>query len=240
MTTDKLIIDEQGRTEDGSLVYSSLRLFMQLLAYGNCQDERLLTTALQDADIESVLYRDLNDPQGIGLLTMSETPSFFVDQLRTVLSQAPFVAMTLKPEYTMFGRTYSIGYETKLEHVLLRRPRERVFSTELEWAVYYPVRRAGSFEQLPPEEQRKILMEHGQLGSAFGAENYAVDIRLACHGIDKNDNDFIIGILGKDLHPLSALVQAMRKTQQTSRHLASLGPFFVGKAFWHSHPTTTP
>ena len=32
--------------------------------------------------------------------------------------------------------------------------------------------------------------------------------------------------------PLSALVQAMRKTQQTSLYLDRLGPFFVGRAVW--------
>jgi chlorite dismutase len=60
------------------------------------------------------------------------------------------------------------------------------------------------------------------------------DIRLASHGLDKNDNDFVIGVLGKDLFPLSALIQAMRKTKQTSQYLESLGPFFVGKAIWQS------
>ena len=50
---------------------------------------------------------------------------------------------------------------------------------------------------------------------AFGAADYAHDVRLACHGLDRDDNDFVIGLIGKDLFPLSALVQAMRKTQQT-------------------------
>ncbi|HEY5567238.1 MAG TPA: hypothetical protein VIM81_08350, partial [Gammaproteobacteria bacterium] len=57
---------------------------------------------------------------------------------------------------------------------------------------------------------------------------------LACHGLDKNDNDFIIGLLGRKLHPLSAIVQEMRKTEQTSQYLDSLGPFFVGNVLWRS------
>ena len=50
---------------------------------------------------------------------------------------------------------------------------------------------------------------------AFGAADYAHDVRLACHGLDRDDNDFVIGLIGKDLFPLSAVVQSMRKTQQT-------------------------
>jgi chlorite dismutase len=34
--------------------------------------------------------------------------------------------------------------------------------------------------------------------------------------------------VGKDLHPLSHLVQAMRKTRQTSEFIEKMGPFFVG------------
>ena len=38
----------------------------------------------------------------------------------------------------------------------------------------------------------------------------------------------------KELFPLSAIVQTMRKTQQTSLYLERLGPFFVGRAVWQS------
>jgi chlorite dismutase len=68
----------------------------------------------------------------------------------------------------------------------------------------------------------------------FGRAGYATDIRLACHGLDKNDNDFVIALLGRELYPLSACVQAMRKTKQTAHYLESLGPFFIGKAIWQS------
>jgi chlorite dismutase len=68
----------------------------------------------------------------------------------------------------------------------------------------------------------------------FGAADYVHDIRLACHGLDQDDNDFVIGLTGKDLYPLSAIVQTMRKTQQTSLYLQKLGPFFVGRAAWQS------
>ena len=49
-----------------------------------------------------------------------------------------------------------------------------------------------------------ILAEHGAIGMSYGAGDYAHDIRLACHGLDKSDNDFVVGLIGKDLYPLSA------------------------------------
>ena len=46
---------------------------------------------------------------------------------------------------------------------------------------------------------------------------------------DVDDNDFVIGLMGAELYPLSRIVQDMRKTQQTALYIESLGPFFVGK-----------
>ena len=63
---------------------------------------------------------------------------------------------------------------------------------------------------------------------AYGAQGLATDVRLACHGLDPHDNEFVIGLVGRDLHPLSHLVQAMRKTRQTSEFIEKMGPFFVG------------
>ena len=73
-----------------------------------------------------------------------------------------------------------------------------------------------------------MMREHAQIGMAYGQQELAHDVRLACHGLDADDNEFVIGIIGKDLHPLSHLVQAMRKTRQTSEFIAKMGPFFVG------------
>ena len=50
-------------------------------------------------------------------------------------------------------------------------------------------------------------------------------------------NDFVIGLVGRELYPLSACIQAMRKTQQTSRYIEKMGPFFVGKAVWQNAKT---
>ncbi len=210
------------------------RLFMQFLAFGDCRDADVLVETLKAVELPGVLYADLNDPHGVALLTYSYTPDFFVSVLRRVLNDSPFSKLTPKPQYTMFGRTYSIGYEPDLEETLFTRPRNTALNTDWPWAIWYPLRRRGSFVGLSAEEQRDILMEHGTIGRSFGEADFAHDIRLACYGLDANDNDFVVGLLGKELHPLSAVVETMRKTKQTSQYLESLGPFWIGKVLWQA------
>ncbi|MFW6183319.1 MAG: chlorite dismutase family protein [Chloroflexota bacterium] len=230
--TDAVDITEKGRSAEGNVISSDRRLFMQLLAYGDCDDTAPLIEALKQEEISAVLYEDINDPQGIALLTYSEDPNYFIEDLRRFLNRPPFSHLTPRPEYTMLGRTYAIGYESDLEQTLIKRPQRRVTDPNLPWAIWYPLRRSGSFEQLNPDEQRVILMEHGGIGHAFGKAGHGYDIRLACHGLDKNDNDFVVGLVGPELYPLSHIVERMRKTKQTSLHLERLGPFFIGKAVW--------
>lgn len=227
-------LSEKGGLKGGQPQRSDERLFMQLFAFGGCTDPKAIGPHLADADVTGVVYEDLNDPRGVAVLALSRIPSFFLDVLRPALSSGPFAALAQKPEYTMFGRTYALGYEPDLDEVLFHRPTRTVLNPAWPWAVWYPLRRNGRFAQLPPEEQRVILAEHGAIGMSFGAADLAHDIRLACHGLDARDNDFVVGLIGKDLHPLSAVVQAMRKTQQTSLYLDRLGPFFVGRAVWQA------
>ena len=137
---------------------------MQFLAFGGCADSAPLAAALTNAAVAGVLYEDLNDPRGVALVTFSEDPAFFLDRLRPLLNQPPFASLTQKPEYTMVGRTYSLGYEPDLIDVLLHRPRRTVLNPDWKWSVWYPLRRNGRFAQLPPEEQRVILAEHGAIG----------------------------------------------------------------------------
>jgi chlorite dismutase len=205
---------------------------MQLFAFGDCADSAPLIDALADANIQGALYEDLNDPYGVALLTYSEDPEYFISDMRRFLKRTPFSELMPKPEYTMFGRTYAIGYEPDLVEALITRPIKRIVDPNLPWVIWYPLRRAGSFERLSAQEQSVILQEHGGVGRAFGRAGLGYDIRLACHGLDKNDSDFVIGLVGPQLMPLSSIVQRMRKTKQTSLHLERLGPFFVGKAVW--------
>jgi len=213
---------------------SNRRLFMQLQVFGGCPEPKALAGALERSQIEAVLYADLQDPRGVGVLTFAEDPAFFVTRLREVLGAEPFGSLTPRPALAMMGRSYSSGFEQDLEDWLLRRPRRTVLNPAWPWAVWYPLRRTGAFAKLSPQEQGAILREHGTIGRAYGDADLAHDIRLACHGLDTHDNDFLIGLVGKELQPLSHLVQTMRKTVQTSEYMASLGPFFVGHALWQS------
>ncbi len=101
---------EKGGLKGGAPQRFDQRLFMQLLAYGDCGDARPLAQALADAAVTGVLYEDLNDPRGAAVLALSRDPNFFVDTLRPILACDPFVRLTPRPEFTMFGRTYALGY----------------------------------------------------------------------------------------------------------------------------------
>ena len=226
----KVDVRERGANQQAS----ERRLFMQLQVFGGCTDPKPLVRALEASRMETALYQDVNDPRGIAVLGMSEAPTFFVGPFRELLNGAAFGELILKPELTMLGRTYASGFEADLDEWLLRRPRRTALNPAWPWAIWYPLRRNGAFARLSPQEQGTVIREHSVLGRAYGDADLAHDVRLACHGLDVNDNDFVIGLVGRELHPLSHLVQAMRKTVQTSQYLATLGPFFVGHALWQA------
>jgi chlorite dismutase len=225
-------LTEKGGLKDGQPQRSDERLFMQLLAFGGCRDSSTIARALQQAGVDGAVYEDVNDPHGVAVLSLTQKPETYMDVVRPLLASSP--GLVLKPELAMLGRTYALGYEPDLHETLIDRPRRTVLNPAWRWAVWYPLRRNGRFAQLSDQEQRTVLAEHGAVGMSFGAADYVHDIRLACHGLDKSDNDFVIGLIGKDLFPLSAIVQAMRKTQQTALYLDRLGPFFVGRSVWQS------
>jgi len=216
----------------GQMRFADHRLYVQLQVFTGCRDAQPVVQALAQTELEAVVYADVNDPLGIAVLTLTQDPTVLTTTLRATLTQQVFSALTHRPEFTLFGRTYAVGYEPDLDEVLLHRPRRTAGNAAWPWAVWYPLRRKGTFTLLPEEEQRAILGEHGRIGQAFGAGDFAHDIRLACYGMDTHDNDFVVGLVGKELYPLSACVQAMRKTKQTSQYLEKLGPFFVGHAIW--------
>jgi hypothetical protein len=223
-------VREKGANQQGS----DRRLFMQLLVWSGCADSKPLVAAVERGRLEGALYHDVNDPAGVALLALHESPAFFPTALRELLHGEPFASLRLRPELTMLGRTYASGFEPDLDDWLLGRPRRTVLNPAWPWAIWYPLRRAGAFARLSAQEQGAILKEHGTQGRAYGDADLAHDVRLACHGLDTNDNDFVIGLIGRELHPLSHLVQAMRRTAQTSQYLQSLGPFFVGHVLWQS------
>jgi hypothetical protein len=231
---------EYGGKKDGVRQSTSRRLFMQLLVFRvpsgspDAVAAELLQT-MRARKIPGVVYADTMDPRGLGLLSWSEDPARFVRDVRPLFGEPMLANVVLRDDFGMLGRSYSTGHEPELEWTLLRRPIENVTNEAYRWHVWYPLRRKGAFAKLEPIDQSHILREHAALGIAYGQAELATDIRLACHGIDAGDNEFIIGLVGKDLHPLSHLVQAMRKTRQTSEFIEKMGPFFVGHVIGASH-----
>lgn len=236
---DGVDILERGAARDGAPQVLDQRMFMQLLVFevapgaSVAGELRALTERLAASKVPSVVYEDVNHPRGLGALTWSVDPAHFVGAWR-----AAFDAPNLlpRPAFTMLGRTYSTGYEADLKHWLIDRSPATALDPANGWAVWYPLRRTGAFNRLDGREQGGILREHGAIGRAYGAQNLAHDIRLACHGLDASDNEFVIGLIGAELFPLSHVVQAMRKTRQTAEFMEHMGPFFVGRVAWRSAP----
>lgn len=208
---------------------------MQLLVFTDCPDAAVVVEHVkQHARTGAVVYEALNDPFGVALLTFSTDPADLLDHTGPMVRTGPLADLTPCPAMTMFGRSYALGYEPDLDDTLIGRPTRHALDPETPWAVWYPLRRSGTFTRLPEDEQKTILKEHGTIGFAFGGAGHARDIRLACHGLDANDNDFVIGLMGPELAPLSQLVQTMRGTVQTSTYLEKLGPFFVGRVVYQA------
>jgi Chlorite dismutase len=231
-------VNEYGGKKDGERQAMNRRLFMQLLVLdvpvNGDEMGRTLAAQLRDRRVPAVVYADANQPRGLGLLTWSEDPAHFVRAVRPIVAAPEFASATIRAPYTMIGRTYSTGHEPDLEHALLRRAIENVTNEAYPWHVWYPLRRSGEFARLDAHTQGTILREHAQIGMAYGQTELAHDVRLACHGLDAEDNEFVIGLVGRELHPLSHLVQTMRKTRQTSEFISKMGPFFVGYAIHRS------
>lgn len=227
---ETLDLREKGGPRAGEPQALDRRLFVQLLVFADIGDAANLIAALERDRLPGVVYADLNDARGAALATWSEDPAYFAGPLRRLLQTPALGGARLKTEYTMFGRTYALGHEPDLEDWLIEKPKRTLLDPRWPWAVWYPLRRKGAFSALSAEDAAPILREHGRIGHAFGAAGYAQDLRLACFGLDARDNDFVIGLLGADLYPLSACVQAMRKTRQTSEFIQAMGPFFIGRA----------
>ncbi len=237
----ELDLRERGAPIDGEPQFLDQRLFMQLLVLRPTEitsdTPQVIGEHIAKENVSVVVYEDATDPLSLGVLTFSTEPLDFVDKVRKALLAQGSGSFSMRDDLTMFGRAYSTGYEDNLEYWMIRRPAETVLNPEWPWAVWYPLRRSGAFEKLEPREKGGILREHGEIGKTYGRADLAHDVRLACHGLDRNDNEFVIGLIGKDLHPLSHVVQRMRGTRQTSEFISQMGPFFVGRAVFRSSST---
>src|SRR5690554_1000357 len=142
-------IRERGRSKDDEIVYADRRIFMQLLVYRAGEDVALdwafneIEAGLEETGLGGVIYRDLNDPRGLGILTYSLDPLDFIRDLGIIFSKAPANRLEPRPEFTMIGRSYSTGYEQDLEYWLVERPQKTAMNPDWPWAIWYPLRRTG-------------------------------------------------------------------------------------------------
>src|SRR5688572_4533713 len=150
-TGDEGTVDVRERGANQQI--SDRRLYMQLQVFTGCTDGKPLVDALEASGVEAVLYEDVNDPRGVGVLTMSEDPTLFVTGVRDLLNRGPFAGLPLRPELTMMGRTYASGFEADLDEWLLRRPRRTALNPAWPWGIWYPLRRTGRSEEHTSELQ---------------------------------------------------------------------------------------
>lgn len=225
---------EHGAPVRGEPQALNARLFVQLQVFTGCLDVAPVVDTVRQSGLVAAVYANLNDPRGVGVVAMDQDPGVFAESFRALLTAPPFSQLTPVPEFTMIGRTYAQGREPDLADFLLNKVPRNVLNPDYPWGVWYPLRRIGAYNRLSRADQGKIMMEHGMLGRRYGEAGYAVDVRLECHGIDRDDNEFVIGLIGPQLFPLSKLVKDMRSTRQTAEFIQAMGPFFVGKALYQA------
>src|SRR3712207_3824134 len=92
-------LSEKGGNRNGQPQRSNERLFMQFMAFGGSTDTSPLVRALDHAGLTGVLYEDVNDPRGVGLLTLSRNPDDFIERVRPMLNAPPFDRLVHKPEF---------------------------------------------------------------------------------------------------------------------------------------------
>ena len=225
---------EHGAPVRGEPQSLETRLFVQLQVFTGCLDTAPVVEAVGGSGLEAAVYANLNDPRGVGVLLMSENPTLFAESARALLTGPAFAGLTPLPDFTMLGRTYAGGREPDLKDFLLYKVRRHALNPACPWGIWYPLRRTGAFNRLPRGDQGRILMEHGMVGRGYGERGLAVDVRLECHGLDRDDNEFVIGLIGPELYPLSKLVKDMRATVQTAEYIQAMGPFFVGRVIYQA------
>ena len=97
---------EHGAPKAGIPQTLDARLFVQLQVFTGCSDAAVLVDPIRRSGLDAVLYADVNDPRGVGLLTMSEDPEIFTGPARALLAHPPFDRLTHRPELTMLPSEY--------------------------------------------------------------------------------------------------------------------------------------
>ena len=224
---------EKG-TRDGERISLDRRLFVKFTACGNCRDvNAAAANALDRAGVTGALYLDANDPRGIGLVAVSEDPEWFVTTWRDLLASPPLRCDGAKgrsstcwdaPIPSATSRTSSTCSSSGRSPASPTRRSAGRSGTR--FAVPSPSRSS------PPPTSAASSPSTAPSATGTAPPGSPSTCASPATASTANDNDFIIGLLGANLFPLSSIVQAMRGTEQTSRYLESLGPFFVGRVAW--------
>ncbi len=117
---ERIDIREKGAPLNGVPQTSEKRLYGQLQVFTGCRDLKSTEDAFSRSGLEGVIYSNVNDPYGIGVLIFTENPGDFVGKVRNLYTSKPFTELTHQSEMTMIGRSYSTGHEPDLEDWLLR------------------------------------------------------------------------------------------------------------------------
>jgi chlorite dismutase len=190
-----------------------------------------LSRRLREKRIDGVIYGDANDHRGIGLLTWAADPGDILDNVHALLGGKRFSALTPRPGWVMFGRV-SGDAAANTPEVLLNGDRN--------WAAWYPVRNKAEWALLDDAAQAKVHKAHGTVAKSFTDDGRVAYVRLACHGIDPEDNDQIFGLTAGSLMDISLLQEAMRGTAQVATHVSKMGPVFVGRKIWQNPAVEVP
>jgi chlorite dismutase len=196
-------------------------LFMQLLVFTDCSEIKPLLLPLKHLPLDCVVYKDLNDPQGFALLAVADDPELFVTDLRDVLCSRLFRVLMQRHDLTMTGRTWGDANSNidQLEAV--------VKDEEWAWVLWYPMRGTPAFAALNEAEQVAVL-DGITSSTGLNAGDFG-HVRLKSHALDRDGNEFIHGVHARSPHDLSRFIEAFTRAEQHAEHIASAGPFFIGR-----------
>ena len=207
-------------------------LFTQLLVFTDCTDIKPLVLLLDRMSLTYVVYKNLNDPQGIGLLTIADHPELLVTELRDVLCSRAFRVLMQRHDLTMTGRggDDAAARIDELETV--------VNNEQWPWALWYPMRCTPAFAHLNEKEQGSVLDELAS-GIDLSEEDFG-HILLKSHALNRGGGELIHGVHARSPQHLSRVVEAITSTERFDEHIAGAGPFFVGRTLRGDGPLGGP
>ena len=92
-------LSEKGRGSTGVQLSLDKRLFMQFMAFREGNRDALVDK-LRDNSVQAVVYQDINDAQGFGVMAYCQDPAYFIDKVQPIIPQCDVVQ---KHEFTMLG-----------------------------------------------------------------------------------------------------------------------------------------